>query len=136
MRRFALATIVIFLASAVLAQEDAEDPIDLAFSQCMDKPEAQSTQGMVECIGTAYEAWDKALNEAYRTLVQKLDPAAAEKLKSAQRQWLAFRDAESEFLTSFEVAEGGTMMRLVTNEAMVDLVKSRVRELRSYDLGE
>lgn len=135
MRRAILSCLFAFLTSGALAQE-AEDPIDLAYSTCMDKPEAQSTQGMVECIGAAYEAWDKALNDAYATLVGSLDAAAVEKLKASQRQWLAFRDAESEFLTSFEVTHGGTIMRLVTNEAMVDLVKSRVRELRSYDLQE
>ena len=47
--------------------------IDQAMSQCLDKPEGQSTQGMVECIGAAYEAWDKALNEAYGELMNTLD---------------------------------------------------------------
>jgi uncharacterized protein YecT (DUF1311 family) len=136
MRRFALASVFAVLASGAFAQGETEDPIDLAYSTCMDRPEAQSTQGMVECMGTAYHAWDKALNGAYAKLIETLDPATVEKLKASQRQWIAFRDAESEFLSSFEVTEGGTIMRLVTNEAMIDLVKSRVRELRSYDQGE
>lgn len=132
MRRAVLSSLFLLLASGAFAQE-AEGPIDQAFSKCMDKPEAQSTQGMVECIGTAYEAWDRALNEAYGALMESLDPATAQLLKASQKKWIAYRDAESEFLTSFEVTHGGTMMRLVTKEAMVDLVKSRVRELRGYD---
>jgi uncharacterized protein YecT (DUF1311 family) len=136
MRRAVLSCLFLVLASAALGQEQAEDPIDQAFSKCMDKPEAQSTQGMVECIGAAYESWDKALNQAYAKLTETLDPATVEFLKESQKKWIAYRDAESEFLTSFEVTHGGTMMRLVTNEAIVDLVKSRVRELRSYDLEE
>ena len=87
---------------------------------------------MVECLTTAYEAWDKALNQAYGALMASLEPSQKDLLKASQRQWIAFRDSEQEFLASLLTPDAGTIMRVTTNEAMVGLVKSRTLELRSY----
>ena len=121
------------LPAAAQQQGESEDPIDLAMTKCLDKPEGQSTQGMVECFGAAYEAWDKALNEAYGALMDTLDADQKALLKASQRQWIVFRDAESEFLAQPGHAGGpGSIMRVVTNQAMADMVKARVLALRSY----
>jgi len=41
-----------------------------------------------------YAASDKALNETYRQLQSRLNPADQIKLRDAQRLWLTFRDAD------------------------------------------
>jgi len=128
----AVLTLLATFPACAQQQGEDEDPIDQAMSQCLDKPEGQSTQGMVECIGAAYEAWDKALNEAYGDLMDSLDANQKTLLKASQRQWIAFRDAESDFLGSLVTPEAGSIMRVTTNEAMVDMVKARVLALRSY----
>jgi uncharacterized protein YecT (DUF1311 family) len=111
------------LAGAVAGPAIAEDdPIDIRLGRCLDSPDGMTTQGMVECIGTAYEAWDKALNEAYRSLMASLSPEEAELLRAAQREWIKFRDAESDFLGSLLTPDRGTMMRITVNEMMTDLV--------------
>jgi uncharacterized protein YecT (DUF1311 family) len=109
-----------------------EDPIDEALTKCLDAPDGQSTQGMVECLGAAYEAWDSALNAAYAELIKSLAPEQAAQLRTAQRAWLAFRDAERDFLGTLVTPEAGSIMRITTNEAMVDIVKARVLQLRSH----
>ena len=110
----------------------AEDPIDQTLTKCLDAPEGQSTQGMVECLVAAYEAWDSALNAAYAELIRSLEPKQAAQLRIAQRAWLAFRNAERDFLASLVTPDAGTIMRVTTNEAMVEIVKARVLQLRSH----
>jgi uncharacterized protein YecT (DUF1311 family) len=131
------ASLVLFIAvSPALAEDEGSgeesDPIDAALGQCLDSPDGQSTQGMVECLGTAYEGWDGALNEAYKGLMETLEPAQKEALKAAQRQWIAYRDSERKFLQTLVTPDAGTIMRVTTNQAMVDMVKARVLLLRSY----
>jgi uncharacterized protein YecT (DUF1311 family) len=108
-----------------------DDPIDIQLGTCLDAPDGMSTQGMVECIGAAYEAWDKALNEAYRSLMTSLSAEEADLLRASQREWIRFRDAESTFLAGLLTPDRGTMMRITVNEMMANLVKDRVLQLRS-----
>ncbi len=131
--RFVLVSFCLFLLlvpAAAVAQDD-EDPIDAALGQCLDDPQGQSTRGMVECFGAAYQDWDAALNDVYDGLMHSLDPQSAALLKSAQRNWTAFRDAESDFLATLVVPERGTLMLVTVNETMTDLVRARVMELRA-----
>lgn len=137
MRRLLAASLVLFIAAAPAfagdeSGGDDEDPIDTALAQCLDAPGGQSTQGMVECLGTAYQSWDGALNEAYKGLIDTLEPAQKDALKASQRQWIAYRDSEQKFLQTLVTQEAGTIMRVTTNQAMVDMVKARVLLLRSY----
>jgi uncharacterized protein YecT (DUF1311 family) len=120
------------LAGAVAGPAIADsNPIDVQLETCLATPDGMTTQGMVDCIGAAYEAWDKALNDAYRSLMATLSPQEAELLRAAQREWIRFRDAESVFLGSLLTPDRGTMMRIAVNEMMADLVKARVLQLRS-----
>jgi uncharacterized protein YecT (DUF1311 family) len=136
MRLLHAALIAVLACTPALAEENGStapnDPIDEALDQCLAKPEGQSTQGMVECFGTAYEAWDKALNAVYRELLDSLEPAQKDALKTAQRQWLAYRDADDAFLTSLQGPTSGSILRVTANQSMADLVKARVVQLRAY----
>ena len=140
LRRLLAASLVLFLAAAPTFAEDEgggeeTDPIDAALSQCLDAPDGQSTQGMVECLSAAYQSWDAALNEEYRSLMDSLEPAQKDALKASQRQWIAYRDSEQKFLRSLVTPDAGTIIRVTTNQAMVDMVKARVLLLRSYSSG-
>jgi uncharacterized protein YecT (DUF1311 family) len=138
MRGLLLVVTLLFLVAPARGEEEGDvDPIDQALTQCLDTPEGQSTQGMVECLDKAYQAWDKALNEVYGTLMTSLAPAPRDLLKKSQRQWISFRDSERAFLAALETANAGTIWRVTTNQALVDLVKARVLALRSYGpMGE
>jgi uncharacterized protein YecT (DUF1311 family) len=130
------AFIAILLCTPALAEDDGStspnDPIDQALDECLAKPEGESTQGMVECYGASYEAWDKELNAVYGELLKSLEPAQKQALKAAQLQWIAFRDADDAYLTSLQGPTSGSILRVTTNQAMADLVKARVVQLRAY----
>lgn len=133
MRLLIAASLILALATPAFAQDEEEDPIDTTLAGCLDLPSGQSTAGMVQCLVTAYGAWDAALNEAYKDLMASLDPGQKDALRESQRAWLAYRDAEQKFLRSLANAPGvGTIINITTNQAMVDLVKARVLLLRSY----
>lgn len=74
---------------------------------CMGTPEGGTTIGMVDCLTQETLAWDVILNADWpklRKLAKAIDedqampgmelPSYAETLLTAQRAWLAFRDAE------------------------------------------
>lgn len=119
------------LAAPALADDDQ---IDADLEACLDGE--MSTQGMVECYGAAYEAWDAALNDVYAALRETLTSDEAAALRDAQRAWIAFRDAEQAFLASLLTPDRGTMMRITVNAMMTDMVKARVLALRALAEGE
>jgi len=128
-KRLVAVTLVLAALAGAAAAAD-EDPIDVALDACLGKPDGQTTQGMVECLTTAYHAWDAALNASYQAVIKTLAPEEAANLRAAQRAWIGFRDAEAAFLASLVTPERGTIMRIFTNEMMVNLVKDRVGQLR------
>ena len=134
MRLLIAACLALMLAvTPTWAEDEEEDPIDATLAGCLDLPSGQSTQGMVECLDRAYQGWDAALNSAYKELMDTLEPAQKDALRASQRQWIAYRDSEQKFLQSLAAApDAGTIMRVTTNQAMVDLAKARVLLLRSY----
>ena len=136
MRFLFAAFVAVVVCAPALAEDNGStgpnDPIDQALDECLAKPEGETTAGMIECLGTAYELWDKALNAVYGQLVELLAPEQKQALKTAQRQWISFRDADQAFLASLQDPTSGSLLRVTTNEAMVDLVKARVMQLRGY----
>jgi len=106
--------------------------IDTQLSECLDNSENQSTYGMMACIDTAYVAWDNELNTIYNLLMTVLTPEEKEKLKTAQRNWIAFRDAESEFIGTYSFDLGGSMYRVSANYRVMELVRIRVLQLQSH----
>jgi uncharacterized protein YecT (DUF1311 family) len=91
--------------------EKSESPsacIGLISDPCQEKPEGQTTDGAVACVGREEAAWDAILNERYKAelaasketeddLKQMPDVESAPvvaSLKEAQRAWIAYRDAE------------------------------------------
>ena len=119
-------------ALAQTAETPDPDPIDLALDACFASPDGQSTLGMSECLSTAYAAWDKELNATYQSLSASLDAKSRGLLRRSQRQWIAYRDAERQFWSAPWTEDRGTLIRITLGQANVDLVKDRVRMLRSY----
>ena len=130
------AALIVGLASMPALAEDARspsaDPIDVALDQCLSAPDGESTAGMIACLGTAYQSWDQELNAVYGELIALLEPDQKQALKSAQRQWIAFRDAENAFLASLQGPDSGSALRVTANQVITDFIKTRVNELRVY----
>lgn len=63
---------------------------------------------MVNYTNQAYSLWEE-LNIKYNNLMSGLSPADKQVLRNAQRQWVAFRDAEFEAIDALYNGKDGTM---------------------------
>ncbi|MBP5980749.1 MAG: DUF1311 domain-containing protein [Halomonas sp.] len=95
-----------------------------------DSPKTQME--MTQCSAQAYQAADDELNEAYQTLVGRLENngSSLEKLRAAQRKWIGFRDAECAFESSS--VEGGSAQPMVHNACLETLTKARAQRLQEH----
>lgn len=125
-----LLIILPLVTTATYAQDEKSHPIDGSLGACIDKD--PSTAGMVECLGKAYDMWDKELNRVYTDLARKLSPPARASLKTAQLEWIKYRDAEFKFLDSLYSGLQGTMYIPMNADARMQIVKKRALELQNY----
>ena len=83
-----------------------------------------------KCAMDNLKSADKALNSTYQALMAKQDNSASkQRLKAAQRAWIAFRDREC----AFEVGPqetGGTIWPTEFGGCMEEITATRIRELK------
>ena len=132
--RFGLAALALatLIAAPAIAQDDT-DPIQArytpAYDQCLERPEGQSTAGMIGCIGQELEIQDKALNAAYAKAMADLNDRQKARLRAAQRAWVAFRDADC---ASRQDEDWGTLSRITANACMLRRTAERTIDLENY----
>jgi uncharacterized protein YecT (DUF1311 family) len=124
----------ILLTNLTFGQDKQTDkhPIDLKIEQCLSIDSNQSTFGMINCIRTAMEEWDAELNKYYKLLMETLTTDEQKKLRTAQRQWLDYRDKEFEFIETMYRNMEGTMWKIVEADSRNNIVRQRALELTSY----
>lgn len=103
--------------------------------ECREK--AASNVEVYECGTKALKAEDAKLNVIYKKVISglKADPQAfgadaADKLKTAQRAWLKFRDAECEFQAVQMF--GGNGAHAIVTDCLRDLTIKRTSELEAF----
>jgi uncharacterized protein YecT (DUF1311 family) len=84
-----------------------------------------NTFQMVECLKAKTARWDKRLNVAYQKAVQDAQPAQRDQLRTAQRLWVQYRDANCLYYGMGE----GTIARLDAGECMRNMTEARAKEL-------
>ena len=99
----------------------------------------QTQADMTICAGKDYEKADKQLNAEYqklRKLLTERDKAAdadgkgaTDALVTAQRAWVAFRDANCG-LSGFQ-ARGGSMEPMLISSCLADMSRKRADELKA-----
>jgi len=92
--------------------------------------DATSTAAMRACENKRYQDADRQLNMVYTRLMATLDNNQKEKLRLAQRAWVQFRDANSDFQAA--AASAGTLGPLLKIAAMADMTEARLKELSNY----
>ena len=124
----------ILLTNLTSGQDKQKDkhPIDLKTEQCLSIDSNQSSFGMIDCIRTAMEEWDAELNKYYKLLMEILTSDEQKKLRTAQRQWLDYRDKEFEFIETVFRNMEGTMWKIVEADSRNNIVRQRALELTSY----
>jgi uncharacterized protein YecT (DUF1311 family) len=132
MSRIRLLALIVFLVSCVANAQQTKDPIDQSLDACLNSSVGASTAGQTDCASKAYAAWDAELNKVYQTLMKNLDPASRDLLRTSQRQWLAFREAEKKFQVAPWRQKGGTLIGVSVNLDNVEALRTRVMALRTY----
>lgn len=120
------------LSAPALAQESKADPIDAALSECLGKPEANSTAGMVRCYVTTRDAWEAEVVRAYAALSATLDGRSRGILRGAQKQWEAYMSAERRFQAAPWTSDRGSLIAVTIAAQNADLFKARALTLRNY----
>lgn len=102
----------------------------LAATDCMQT--AQTQTAMTQCAGQQYKQADTRLNEQYQSLTSRLakHPKQQAQLLTAQRSWLAFRDAECRFNAS--PVAGGSVQPMVRLQCLARLTTDRNAQLHYY----
>ncbi|CDX24948.1 conserved exported hypothetical protein [Mesorhizobium sp. ORS 3324] len=117
MRRLFLPACLILLATAPAAW--AED--------CDRSDDSQSMMNI--CADADYQAADAKLNATYKDIAGRNDEKANKLLQTAQRAWIAFRDAECAYSTAG--SEGGSIHPMEVSQCLTELTTERTKQLTS-----
>jgi uncharacterized protein YecT (DUF1311 family) len=90
--------------------------------------DALSQSDLNICADKDYRAADAALNTAYRKAMDGLDENGRAPLKTAQRAWLTFRDAECKYEAAPN--EGGSIYPMIYSLCLARLTKARTAQLK------
>jgi uncharacterized protein YecT (DUF1311 family) len=115
MRLLFLSVCLAFLAAASTASAQECDRND------------DSQQMMTICAGADFAAADAKLNKAYKDIVGQNEEQANKLLQTAQRAWIAFRDAECEYATVD--SEGGSIHPMEVSQCLTRLTNERTKQL-------
>ena len=89
--------VVVCLVGLTQVCAKAEEPqTSKAYAACLDKS-GGVTSAMQACIADERERQDKRLNAAYKALIGAVSEERKTELRSVQRKWIAFRDANCAF---------------------------------------
>ena len=135
-RQFAgsLAFSICAMAAAVApaaSQAPAAQPAANPFETCM-KSWSGVTAEALDCIGAAMKPEDARLNETYRKALGVLPPDQQNKLKDAQRKWVAFRDANCD---SYLGSKTGSLALVEANGCTLRMTFERANELADFADG-
>ena len=132
MRHHVWAAAFVALVPCLLAAQDSPK-----YRACSAKAVAQPE--LNACAADEAARVDVELNRVYRELLSKNsdDPAAAEKIKKAQRAWVAYRDAyvEAMFPAEDKQAEYGSMYPMEVSQILAALTRQQVEALKDLIRG-
>jgi len=97
-----------------------------------------STLGMKEAMSELTEGYDMLLNKYYNALMKSLNADDKQTLRTAQKAWLAYRDAEEELMWTMredEYSGGGTIQGLIGMGDYLELIQNRTETLFYYYSG-
>lgn len=129
---FAAAGLVgLMSAGAAHAEVAAADPIDTAMRQCAARADRSSTAGQVQCIEEANDAWQKAIDAAYQSVLAN---APTDKLRrgwqDSQKRWVAWRKEEAYLLRAVFATTSGTAYAMSAANLRLQPVRDRALALR------
>jgi uncharacterized protein YecT (DUF1311 family) len=121
----------IFVSVAIAALGLALMPLTAANAEdCGDVQGRQA--GMNDCYGKQFKKSDAELNKLYKQIQGRLkgDAGTMKLLVTAQKTWVAFRDAECNFQSSG--SEGGSARPMIVLMCLDGLTRSRIGDFKGY----
>jgi uncharacterized protein YecT (DUF1311 family) len=114
--------LIVLAATAALAPA--------AYAADSGKPDCDGgrTPDIVACVGIETAKWDKRMNAAYQKALKEGEPPRQEQLRTAQRLWIQFRDANCLY---FDMGEG-TIARIDAAEWVRNMTETRTHELEEF----
>ncbi|SFU23856.1 Uncharacterized conserved protein YecT, DUF1311 family [Paraburkholderia aspalathi] len=132
-RRFLLDPLLLMvLAVPIASAQKKVDPIEAQVEACLGTPTGQTTAGMTDCSHKAYLAYDRRMNDVYQRTMRNADPQSRMLIRNAQRQWLAYRDAQRQADNGPWRADRGSMASADIEALNVDAIRARIDELNYY----
>ncbi len=116
---------------AVAARAAPVDSTAAALQHCLDDPANAATSGQTTCVDRAAQSYDQRMNIAYRALLRRLPPASAQRLRVAQREWLAFRAADTGARSAWYETRQGTMYVPMQADAEMGVLRDRTLQLEN-----
>jgi uncharacterized protein YecT (DUF1311 family) len=107
------------------------DCIGSAAGVCMEQPGGYTTMGSSECVNAETQVWDGYLNRAYKARMASITADQKTALRTAQRAWIAFRDADCAL--QYQMFIDGSIRSNIYTGCMLDMTARRALALR--DLG-
>jgi uncharacterized protein YecT (DUF1311 family) len=120
----AVAATAALLALVSGTGSQSDDPF-----KATDCSRAQAQVEMNYCADRDFNAEDKKLNALYRKLMASLDAQTQTLLRTAEKNWLGFRDSECEFETAG--SEGGSIRPMEESNCLTEKTKARIKELQA-----
>ena len=94
-----------------------------------------TTAGMNTAVDEMTSSYDRLMNKYYNKLLKALNPDDKKVLITAQKAWLAYRDAEAKLIgtmTKEEYSGGGTIQSTIATDSYSGLVVKRAIEIFNY----
>jgi uncharacterized protein YecT (DUF1311 family) len=101
----------------------------LSFSSISNAGDLSQTD-LNQASSQEYSSADFMLNKAYQQLMGVLETGEKDSLKSVQKAWIKFRDANAKFVTR----SGGSIAPLLQNQALTEMTNHRTATLTSMHL--
>lgn len=122
--------VILFKKALFLSALGLAAAANAADDMCFEK--AQNQSQLTACSFEALKRQDQELNRLYQQAQNRLkgDEPARRLLTAAQRQWIAFRDAECGFATMRSA--DGSMYAMTMNSCLADMTRDRVIQLNNY----
>ncbi|HLY05684.1 MAG TPA: lysozyme inhibitor LprI family protein [Rhizomicrobium sp.] len=121
--RAALIPILLSVLPAFAGSPAAEDPF-----KGIDCKNAKVQMELNYCADRDFQAADKKLNAVYRKLLDSDDPKDKGLPKTAERNWIAWRDSECAYETAG--SEGGSIQPMEYSECLTQKTEARIKELQ------
>ncbi|RPD96234.1 DUF1311 domain-containing protein [Candidatus Pantoea deserta] len=120
----------LLLSGSAMAQQN---PIDHTLEQCLN--DATTTAAMVACYSDASRGWDGEMNRQYSQLIKRLSGEPEKKLRSAQRQWLIWRDSWQAAAAAYFAHTQGSLAQVSLAAQTLSLMRNQALMLQSMNKG-